>query len=275
MRRWIDAAGPMYAIGRTLFVLSTLGLGVELLIFARSSSTDIINGYSVMPVLPWPPPIPWLGYAIGAVLIFCSAAMLLTSSTRAGAIVMGAVLFLCTLAFDIPRNASVVGGNDWRTYVFEPLALASLVWLVPLRGVVPEVCVFTARYLLALSLVAFGVDHFLALAPIGTMIPDWIPWHVFWVGFCGAGFVAAGIAIALNRVSGLAAGLLGLMFAIFVATIYVPPMVFHPDPDLLRDPDQWCNLLLNIALWGGSWAFAVQQADVSLRKAVGVQPTMR
>jgi hypothetical protein len=38
-----------------------------------------------------------------------------------------------------------------------------------------------ARYCIAASWIVFGVDHFLALGPIATLVPNWIPFHIFWV----------------------------------------------------------------------------------------------
>jgi hypothetical protein len=59
----------------------------------------------------------------------------------------------------------------FRTQVFEPLAIAALAWLLPGRDAIPGWIARASRYLLAVSLIVFGVDHFLALAPIGTLIP--------------------------------------------------------------------------------------------------------
>jgi len=52
-----------------------------------------------------------------------------------------------------------------------------------------------SRYLLALSLIVFGVDHFLALVGIGSLLPAWIPWPVFPVAFFGAVFIASRLSI--------------------------------------------------------------------------------
>jgi uncharacterized membrane protein len=256
----------MIAFGRAIFALSVIALGVETLIFARSPNTDIIQGYSVIPVIPWPPSSHTVyGYVLGIVEIVCGA-LLFTRFARAAGLTLGIVLFLATLGFDALRSAGGMGGVTFRTYVFEPFALASLAVLIPGSG--QSIVDAFARYVLALSLVVFGVDHFFALAEIGTEIPGWIPWHVFWTGFCGIAFIAAGLSFAINVWTDVAAGLLGLMFAIFVFTIYIPPMI---DPSTRAayngNPDQWCNLFLNIALWGGAWALI--QSRIFLPRTAG------
>src|SRR5262249_49443602 len=144
-----------------------------------------------------------------------------------------------------------------RTAVFEPLAMAALAWLLPGRKAVPPGLAHASRYLLAISLVVFGVDHFLALAPIGTLVPKWIPWHVFWIAFFGAGFVAAGLRVALNYLLPWAAASIGLMFAIWTFTLHLPRVLgLYGIPDAPRHPAEWSSLFIAIALWGGSWALA-------------------
>lgn len=114
-----------------------------------------------------------------------------------------------------------------------------------------------SRYLLAVSFIVFGVDHFLSLAPIGTLIPAWIPWHVFWIGFFGAGFIAAALSIAFNFLQRWGAAGIGLMFAICVFTLHLPTVLgldILPGKRSIRG--LWSSLLIAVALWEGSWALA-------------------
>jgi putative oxidoreductase len=144
---------------------------------------------------------------------------------------------------------------SWRTAVFEVLAMGALAWLVPGPKVTSSLLSHGSRYLLALSLIVFGVDHFLALAPIGTLIPDWIPWHVFWIAVFGAGFIAAGLSIALNVLQPWGAFGIGLMFATWVITLHLPRVLgLYAIPGAPRNPAEWSSLFIAIALWGGPWA---------------------
>ena len=40
-------------------------------------------------------------------------------------------------------------------------------------------------------MIVFGAQHFMYAAFIATLIPAWIPFHLFWVYFTGAGFIVA------------------------------------------------------------------------------------
>jgi putative oxidoreductase len=100
------------------------------------------------------------------------------------------------------------------------LSLSRLAWLWPDWGTMPPILVRVSRYLLAVSLIVFGVDHFLAPAFISTLLPGWIPWHVFWVAFFGAAFIAAGLSIGFNYLQDWGAAGSGLRFGIWVVTLH-------------------------------------------------------
>lgn len=68
----------------------------------------------------------------------------------------------------------------------------------------------------AVPLAVFGAEHLTATKGIASMVPQWIPWHTFWAVFVGVALIAAALSIAVERLSGLASALLGVMFFGFV-----------------------------------------------------------
>jgi hypothetical protein len=194
----------------------------------------------------------------GAILVICGAGLLFKRTLRTSAMVVGSLMFLGGVVLNAPRNAALPGSMGLRTLVFEPLAIAALAWLLPGESVTPSWLVRASRYLLAVSFVVFGVDHFLALAPIGILIPQWIPWHEFWIGFFGAGFIAAGLSIGINILQRWSAAGIGLMFAIWVFTLHLPTVLgTYVLPGKRTSAGLWSSLLIAVALWGGSWALAL------------------
>jgi nicotinamidase-related amidase/uncharacterized membrane protein len=211
----------------------------------------------VIPVIPWLPAIPSLAYIFGAILVVLGAGLLFKRTVRTAALVLGCLLFFCTLIFDVPKNIANIGNMSLRTSVFEPFAIASIAWLLPGSGILPSSLEHSSRYLLGLSLIVFGVDHLIALAPIATLIPAWIPWHVFWIAFFGAGFIAAGLSIWLNTLQRWAAACIGLMYAIWVFTLHLPRVLgLYGIPGAPHNPNEWSSLFIAVALWGGAWALA-------------------
>ena len=121
----------------------------------------------------------------------------------------------------------------------------------------PRFLTLLSRYLLAIAMIVFGIDHFLALSFIANLLPAWIPWHVFWVALFGVVFIAAGLALALNLLSRLTAAGLGLMFGIWVITLHLPRVLgLYGIPNALHNPNEWSSLFIATALWGGFWALA-------------------
>jgi hypothetical protein len=254
--RFEQATDAVLSLGRPVFSLANIALGVETMLCARSSA-ELSGQHIVIPVLPFLPPVPWLAYWFGAIWIACGAGLLFERTMRTASLALGSLLFLSMLVLEVPKYAANPGSMSWRTGVFEVLAIGTLAWLLPGPRATSSLLSHVSRYLLALSLIVFGVDHFLALAPIGTLIPDWIPWHVFWIAVFGAGFIAAGLSIALNVLQLWGAFGIGLMFAIWVLTLHLPRVLgLYAIAGAPRNPAEWSSLFIAIALWGGPWALA-------------------
>lgn len=227
-------------VGRLLFSLAIVGIGVETLICSYVSS------HNVVPVIPWLPAIPGLVYLGGTAFILCGAGLLFQRILVVSSITLGAVMLLCRLAFDVPRHPDLMSA-PWRTNVLEPIAIGCLAWLAGLAGI-PEWLYRTSRYLLAFALIVFGIAHFQILSMIADMVPGWIPWHSFWTVFFGIAFIAAGVSLTTGFLQRWAALGVGLMFALWALTIHLPALVAK------RVPDNWSDVFIVVALWGGFWA---------------------
>jgi hypothetical protein len=263
--RFEEAMGAMVRPGRAVFSFAVAALGVETMICAGISQNPLGPGYNAIPVLPWLPAVPWLAILFGAVWTTCAVGLLFRRWLRLAAIALGGLLSLCTLILIVPRFVAEPGDMGLRTVVLEPLALAGMALLLPAPGAMPAWLTRGSRISIALAFVVFGADHFLALAFIASLIPDWIPWRVFWVAFFGAAFIAAGLCIGLGRFERWAAAGIGLMFAIWVLTLHVPRTLgFYGIPGALHDPDEWSSLFIAVGLWGGSWALAGKPAPQAL-----------
>jgi uncharacterized membrane protein len=250
--RLLNALGKL---GRIVFSFTIVAVGIETWVCARYVTQALGPGSAVVPVIPWLPSIPWLAYLFGAILICCGAGLLFKQTMRTVALALGGLLFLCAIVLVAPRYAANLGDMGLRTVVLEPLALASLAWLYPGRAAIPSWLERGSRYLLALSYIVFGVDHFIGLAPIASLIPAWIPGHVFWVVFFGAAFIAAGLSIAIGWLLRPSAMCIGLMFAIWVFTLHLPRVLgLYGIAGAPTNPDEWSSLFIAVGLWGGSWA---------------------
>lgn len=80
----------------------------------------------------------------------------------------------------------------------------------------------------AAPIAAFGTEHFTLTKALASIVPAWIPWHLFWVYFVGACFIAAGLSLVTGIQTRLAASLLALTFFLFVVLIHVPIWAHNP-----------------------------------------------
>jgi len=80
----------------------------------------------------------------------------------------------------------------------------------------------------AAPVAAFGTEHFTLTDVIASIVPSWMPWHMFWAYFVGACFVAAGFSLAAKIQARLAASLLGLTFFLFVVLMDLPAWARNP-----------------------------------------------
>ena len=107
----------------------------------------------------------------------------------------------------------------------------------------------------AAPLAAFGTEHFTLTKVIASIVPSWIPWHLFWAYFVGACFIAAALSLVTGIQARLAASLLALNFFLFVVLMDVPAWAHHP-----RDRFGLTFALRELAFSGGPLALAASLA---------------
>lgn len=74
----------------------------------------------------------------------------------------------------------------------------------------------------AAPVAAFGTEHFTLTQGVASLIPSWIPLHLFWAYFIGACFIAAGFSLVTKIHARLSATLLALTFFLFVVLLWIP-----------------------------------------------------
>lgn len=104
------------------------------------------------------------------------------------------------------------------------------------------------RYLFALTFVVFGIQHFIYADFVSTIVPGWIPFHLFWVYVVGIAFIMAPISIVINKLARLACIMLGATIFLFVALIHIPLILEN-----IHDGGKIANMFKDVGL--GSCAF--------------------
>jgi hypothetical protein len=243
--------------GRWIFSFAIAALGAENIVCATGLFPAPGPSSHSMPVLPFLPAIPWLVILFGILWIACAIGLLTVRWLRASAYTLGVTYIFWTLVYVLPKYIASPGDMGLRTIVFEPLSLACIALLLPGPAATPKGLSIACRAVIAIAMIVFGVDHFLGIGFIATLLPGWIPWHAFWVALFGVVFIAGGVGIGLGFLERWSWIAIGLMFAIWVITLHIPRTLgFYGIPGAISDPDEWSSLFIAIGLWGGPWAIA-------------------
>ncbi len=243
--------------GRWIFSLAIAALGVENILCARGSYQSLGANSQSMPVLPFLPAIPWLVILFGILWVASAVGLLTERWLRAFAYTLGATYIFWTLVHILPKYIASPGDMGLRTVVFEPLSLACIALLLPGPAATPKSFSIACRAVVAIAMIVFGVDHFIGIKFIGSLIPGWIPLHEPWVALFGVVFIAGGIGIGLGILERWSWIAIGTMFAVWVITLHLPRVLgLYGIPGAPRSPDEWSSLFIAVGLWGGPWAVA-------------------
>ena len=248
-------------VGSLLFPVAIFVFGIEHLIFAGAAADAMY---------PWVLGSPAWNYVFGALLITVSVSIGIKKRAPLAASVLGTTLCVYVLLLCVPRIVahlhdpgpwtSILGIGSALAAAGELLAMSGVAWVLAggrmenrpgfLAGDM-ERTARLGRVLFAGPLVVFGIQHFLYPGFLATLIPSWIPWHLFWEDVVGAAFIAAATGIATNKAARLAALLLGMMFGLFVLVLHVPRVVAA-----VRSLDEWTSAFVAVAISGGAFVLA-------------------
>lgn len=103
----------------------------------------------------------------------------------------------------------------------------------------------------AAPLAAFGTEHFTLTKAIASIVPAWLPWHLFWAYLVGACFIAAALSLVTGIQTRLSASLLALTFFLFVVLMDAPAWARRP-----RNPLGLTLMLRELSFSGGALALA-------------------
>ena len=93
-----------------------------------------------------------------------------------------------------------------------------------------------AEIIYALVMGIFGVLHFMNADTMSGMIPEFMPADgKIWIYITGAAFIAAALAIIINKFKTPACYLLALMLLVFVFTLHLQPAMDGNPGQLLKD----------------------------------------
>ncbi|MGY4539173.1 putative membrane protein [Mucilaginibacter sp. UYNi724] len=215
-------------VWRVLFALSIVAIAIQQVVFS-----------TFMPVIiPWPADIAtsklavWVG---SVVLATIAVFVMVDNKARPAAIYLGLLFLLLLVIFHIPNQflttPKFLGSwaNSLKIFALSGCgfiiasALPQGNYTTGFEGILPA-----GKYFLAITMLVFGVEHFVYADFVKNLVPKGLPGHQFWTYLTGTALIAAGLGIILNIKRRLAAQLLGIMVMIWFVMLHIPRAMADP-----------------------------------------------
>jgi len=240
-----STASPATTTGRIFFALALVGFGIQYAIYGHLRL--------FLPACP-----PWLhhnqliAYSLAAILIAAGIALLAAWRLLATALVLG-LLLLLTSALYLQHLNYILHDGDGRTVFLECLCLCATALILHglSAGANAKLSLMPGRILFAFAMIVFGAQHFMYTRFVATLIPAWIPQHIFWTIFTGLALIAAGISIATTIADKYAAYALFVLFFGWLVLLHAP-RIYHA----LHNGDEWSSGFIVLALSGAALLLA-------------------
>lgn len=207
-------------IGRVFFGLSLCAFGVLQFVYG-----DFVPGRAPA----WPAGVPgrlaW-AWISGALLIAAGAAVTSGKRARGPALFVSGMIFLWAVLRHIPAVAANPHGAVLtamgKAIALFGGALAIAGALPKERRPVNDGLVWAGRVCLGAFMMLGGVQHFVYSQFVATLVPQWIPYPLFWAYLAGVALLAGGAGLQITKTARLAATLSGVMIFLWVVMLHVP-----------------------------------------------------
>ena len=249
------------SVGHLVFAVTMIAFGITGL--AKGAVTQIW-----LPVPKWVPAQTALAYLCAAISLGCGAGLLWQRTAAIASRILLITFLLWLVVLRLPylfleRPLVLVAWSCGSTAVILAAAWVLYVWFAGerdsqrLRFATGDSGLRIARILYGLSLIPFGLAHFMYLKQTTVLIPGWLPWHIGWAYFTGATFIAAGVAMVIGVCARLAAALSALQMGLFLLIVWIPFMWIGGLSDF-----QWGEVVENCALLAAAWVVADSYRDM-------------
>jgi len=191
----------------------------------------------------WIPGLVLADYIFGAWLLVAGTCIVFEIKARSISLFLGAILLLVFCFYFIPyeflATSDYLKLGEWDNAEKE-LALSGGAWVIA-GGYSNEndsvILRFISRLapwgyvIFSITMISFGIDHFLYAKAVSEYIPLWIPWKIFWAYVAGTALMGSGIGILLKIRIRLIAALLGTMILIWFIILHIPKAIAAPSSD--------------------------------------------
>jgi hypothetical protein len=249
-----SATTTLTTAGRIFYALALLGFGIQ-----YALTGHLRRGLPLCPT--WLPHGHILAYALAALLIAAGLALLTTWRTSTVSLILG-LLLLGTSALYAMHVNYVMYDADGRTLFLECLSLAASALILHGLDSGSRYSLMPGRLFFAVAMIVFGIQHFLYVRFLSTLVPHYLPGHHLWVLGTGLALIAAGLSLATTIEDKYASYGLFVLFFGWLVLLHAP-RILHA----LHNGDEWSSGFVVLAFSGTSLLLAASASGSSKPKS--------
>ena len=238
-----------------LVTLAPVFIAVPLAVFAPEHFRGPEFVQNMVPRWIPGPHWPW-AYFVGCALLAAATSLTLRKFVRLSSTLLGSMFFLFVCMIYLPSALRHSGNRFAWIFLLRDLSFSAGAWSLAglySRASSPQQSkwmILFARIVIAVAAIFYAVQHFLHPRsvpdiPLEKMTPSWVPFPSVWGYLAGAILLAAGIALALNKKSRMAAASIGALMTAVTLFLYLPGLVLaYGGPEMNEALNYFADTLL-------------------------------
>jgi len=211
---------------------------------------------------PWMPARWFWPYFVGCALLAAATSLTVRRFLRLSSTLLGLMFSLFVCMIYLPSVLAHLGNRFVWIFALRDLSFAAGAWALAglhSRDSWPQQSkwmILFGRIAIAIAAIFFAVQHFLHPkfapgVPLEKMMPSWVPFPSVWGYLAGAILLAAGIALALNKHSRMAAASIGALMTVLTLFLYLPILILALDGSV-PEINEELNYVADTLLYAGA-----------------------
>ncbi len=243
-----------------LITLGCVFIAVPLAVFAPEHfrGPEFVQGS----VPSWMPARWFWPYFVGCALLAAATSLTVRKFVRWSSSLLGLMFFLFVCLIYIPYAFAHPNDRFAWAYALRDLSFAGGAWALAglhSRASSPRQSkwmILFGRIVLAIASLFYAAEHFLHPdfapgIPLEKMTPSWVPFPSVWGYLAGAILLAAGIGLALNKQSRIAAASIGALMTVLTLFLYLLILIFAQGGPT-AEINEALNYVADTLLFGGA-----------------------
>jgi uncharacterized membrane protein len=243
-----------------LIALGSVFVAAALAVFATE---HFFGAKSMQNMVPsWIPAHLFWAYFVGCALLAAATSLTVTKLVRLSSSLLGLMFFLFVCLIHVPNMLAQPKDRFVWAVALRDLSFAGGAWALAglhSRTSAPQQStwmILFGRIVIAIAAIFFAAEHFLHPefapgVPLEKMTPEWVPLPSVWGYLAGAILLAAGIGLALNKESRMAAASIGALMTGLTLCLYVPILILAHDKST-PEITEAINYVADTLLFGGA-----------------------